>query len=195
MEWGVEAPPPTNTHTIKMKSARISIQKTAFSLICTREKAVIFVCTQNILSVCFWSAPIKEQRTVGGEFGCRRPVLGARAVLNTASAANGSKKHTYNKMKSDRISIQKNRFLPSFHQGKSGYICLHSKYIQCVFLVGVKDASHLSSSRHEPQRSSADAHIRGKFEVPSYPLRGDRSCGTPTWSPRSLRRRPASQRS
>ena len=42
-----------NTHTIKMKSARISIQKPAFSQVFAREKAVIFVCTQINKPVCF----------------------------------------------------------------------------------------------------------------------------------------------
>ena len=81
----------------------------------------------------------KEQRTVGGEFGCRSHDLGTRAVFNTASAASRDcrrhvnvlgvaedkrpKKHTYNKNEIRKNFYLKNRFFPDMRQRKSGYLC------------------------------------------------------------------------
>ena len=45
------------------------------------------------------------------------------------------------------------------------------------------------------RRKTADVRIQGKQREPSYPLRGDRSYGTPTWSCRSSQIPAASQRS
>ena len=80
-----------------MKSVRISIHKNRFLPPLTQGKKRFYLLVPLNINRVFLVGACMEQRTVGGEFGCRIRDLGTRGVLNTPSDKSANKKHTLSK--------------------------------------------------------------------------------------------------